>query len=67
MTRLYALVQEYALSAYNALVALFGPAIAQTAAQQVLAWLNDIAAGNQLENLLAQLYETKGTAEHSSR
>ena len=64
VTRLYGLVQDYALSAYNGLVALFGPAIAQTAAQQALAWLNHIAAGNQLEKLLAQLYSTQLTADH---
>ncbi len=63
VTRLYTLVREFALSAYNAVVALCGPAIAQTAAQQVLAWLNDVAAGQRFEKLLEQLYETKGTNE----
>ena len=64
VTRLYALVRDYALSAYNALVALLGPAVAQTAAQQVLAWVNDVAAGEQFRKLLTQLYGTKQTAEH---
>jgi hypothetical protein len=63
-TRLYALVRDYALSAYNALVALLGPAIAQSAAQQVLAWVNSVAAGEQFRKLLAQLYGTKQIAEH---
>ena len=63
VTRLYALVQDYALSAYNALVALLGPTIAQSAAQQVLAWVNDVAAGEQFRKLLTQLYGTKQTAE----
>ena len=63
VTKLYALVQDYALSAYNALVALLGPAIAQSAAQQVLAWVNDVAAGEQFRKLLAQLYGTKQTTE----
>jgi hypothetical protein len=64
VTRLYVLVQDYALSAYNALVALLGPTIAQSAAQQVLAWVNDVAAGEEFRKLLAQFYETKQTAEH---
>jgi hypothetical protein len=64
VTRLYALVRDYALSAYNALVALLGPAAAQSAAQQVLAWVNDVAAGEQFRKLLTQLYETKQTADH---
>jgi hypothetical protein len=63
VTKLYALVRDYALSAYNALVALLGPAVAQSAAQQVLAWVNDVAAGEQFRTLLTQLYGTKQTAE----
>jgi hypothetical protein len=63
VTKLYALVQDYALSAYNALVALLGPAVAQSAAQQVLAWVNDVAAGEQFRKLLTQLYGTKQTTE----
>ena len=64
VTRLYALVRDYALSAYNALVALLGPTIAQSTAQQVVAWVNDVAAGEQFRKLLAQFYETKRTANH---
>jgi hypothetical protein len=63
VTRLYALVRDYALNAYNAVLALLGPAVVQGAAQQVLAWVNDVAAGEQFRSLLAQLYETKQTAE----
>lgn len=60
-TRVYALVREYALNAYNAVTAVFGPALVQSAAQQALAWLNDVAAGQQFEQLLTQLYETEQT------
>lgn len=63
VTQLYAVVRELAFNAYNAVVALCGPAVAQTAAQQVLAWLNDVAAGQRFATLLEQLYETKGTGE----
>jgi hypothetical protein len=64
VTRIYTLVREFVLSAYNAVVALCGPLIAQTAAQQALAWLNDVAAGQQFVKLLEQLYETKATGAH---
>jgi hypothetical protein len=63
-SRIFALARDFALSAYNAVVALLGPAVAQSAAQQVLAWVNDVAAGEQLQTLLARLYGTKQTAQH---
>ncbi len=61
VTRLYVLAREYFLNAYNAVVAVFGPAIVQSAVQQALAWLNDVAAGQQFERLLEQLYATSQT------
>lgn len=67
VNRLYALVREFAVNAYNALIALCGPAIAQSAAQQALAWLNDVAAGQRFATLLEQLYETKKTGEQVGR
>ena len=35
------------------------PLVVQTAAQQALAWVNDVASGEQFEKLLAGLYETQ--------
>jgi len=64
VTRLYSLFREFALNAYNSLVALLGPALAQTAAKQVLAWVNDMASGAQFGKLLDQLYETGKTEQH---
>ncbi|MGC8782086.1 MAG: hypothetical protein ACP5UQ_14590 [Anaerolineae bacterium] len=61
VTRMYALARDYALNAYNAVAAVFGPAVVQSVVQQVLAWCNDVAAGQQFEQLLAQLYETEQT------
>ncbi|MCX7671715.1 MAG: hypothetical protein N2439_16805, partial [Anaerolineae bacterium] len=61
VTRVYALAREYALNAYNAITAVFGPALVHSAAQQALAWLNDVAAGQQFEQLLARFYETEQT------
>jgi hypothetical protein len=63
VTRIYTLVRTFVLSAYETVVAICGPLIAQTAAQQALAWLNDVMAGQQFAKLLEQLYETKVTGE----
>jgi hypothetical protein len=64
VTRLYTLVREFALSAYNSLVALLGPTLAQTAAQQVLAWVNDVVQGEKFAQLLDKLYETGNTGQN---
>jgi len=64
VTRLYNLFREFALNTYNSLVALLGPTLAQTAANQVLAWVNDMASGKQFGRLLDQLYETSKTEQH---
>ena len=64
VTRLYNLFREFALNTYNSLVALLGPTLAQTAANQVLAWVNDMASGKQFGKLLDQLYETSKTEQH---
>ena len=62
VSRIYAVAREFALSAYNAVVAVFGPAIVQSAIQQALAWINDVAAGQQFSHLLEQLYQTQQTS-----
>jgi hypothetical protein len=67
VTRLYHLFRQFALSAYDSLAALLGPTLAQTAAQQVLAWVNDVAQGEQFGQLLEKLYETQQTAQHLSQ
>ena len=64
VTRLYTLFREFALSAYNSLVALLGPTLAQTAAQQVLAWVNDVVQGEKFAQLLDKLYETGNTGQN---
>ena len=63
VTRLYSLFREFALSAYNSLVALLGPVLAKIAAQQVLAWVNDVAQGEKFAKLLDKLYKTAETAK----
>jgi hypothetical protein len=64
VTRLYSLFREFALSAYNSLVALLGPTLANTAAQQVLAWVNDVVQGEKFAQLLDKLYETGNTGQN---
>lgn len=58
ISRLYALVREFFLNAYQALVALIGPSLAKTAADQVIAWVNDILQGEHFTALVKRLYET---------
>jgi hypothetical protein len=47
VTRLYNLFRAFVLHAYNSLVALLGPTLAQTAAKQVLLWVNDLVQGKR--------------------
>ena len=58
VARLYDLCREFGLNAYNSLVALLGPELAQTAAQQAVAWANDVAGGQGFGQLLEKLYQT---------
>ena len=64
VTRLYTLFRESLPSAYNSLVALLGPTLAQTAAQQVLDWVNDVVQGEKFAQLLDKLYETGNTGQN---
>lgn len=59
ITRLYNLMREFALNAYESVLTALGPAIAQTAANKVLDWINDVLQGEQFGNLVEKLYETK--------
>lgn len=58
VTRLYALVREFALNTYESILAALGPAIAESAASKVLGWVNDVLQGEQFSVLLDKLYET---------
>jgi hypothetical protein len=63
VARLYGLFRDFALQAYDALVALLGRHLAQTAAQQVVEWFGQFQEGEQFERLLERLYETQQTAQ----
>ncbi len=67
VTRLYSLFREFALNAYNSLLALLGPTLAKTAADQVVTWVNDVAKGKQFTKLLDKLYKTAETAKSIKR
>ena len=63
VTQLYNLFRQFALNAYDSLVALLGPTIAKTAAQQALAWTNDVASGKDFGKLVDRLYQTAQTKQ----
>ncbi len=58
VTRLYTLFREFAINAYDSILALMGPGIAKVAATKVVEWVNDILQGEQFGVLLEKLYET---------
>jgi hypothetical protein len=63
-TRLYMSMRDFAVSAYESLLALLGPTLAQMAANQVVTWLSEIVEGEQFAKLVARLYETAQTNEY---
>ena len=63
VTRLYNLFRDYAVQAYESLVALLGPQLAQTAAQKVVEWVEDVKEGEQFGRLLERLYQTEQTGQ----
>ena len=63
VNRLYGLVSDYVVQAYNSVLALVGPSLATVIAQQVIGWINDVVAGEQFRQLLEKLYETGQTSQ----
>ena len=61
VSRLYSLFRDFAVKAYDALVALLGEQLAGTAAERVMGWLEQFSEGEQFRNLLEKLYETQRT------
>jgi hypothetical protein len=61
VTRLYGLVRDFALQAYNSLLALLGPRLAELVGQQVLEWLESLEEGEKIGHILEKLYETERT------
>jgi hypothetical protein len=63
VTRLYTMFREFAINAYDSILALLGPGIAKVAATKVVEWVNDVLQGEQFGVLLEKLYETGPTRE----
>jgi hypothetical protein len=63
VTRLYNLFRDFAVKAYDSLIALLGEQLAQTAAQKVVEWFEEVKEGEQFGKLLEQLYETQRTGQ----
>jgi DNA repair exonuclease SbcCD ATPase subunit len=61
VTRLYNLFRDFALKAYDAVINLLGQKLADTAAKQVIEWLDEFKGGKKFDELLEKLYETKQT------
>ncbi|HUW99449.1 MAG TPA: hypothetical protein VMY35_00590 [Phycisphaerae bacterium] len=67
VTQLYNLFRDFALKAYDSLVALLGQQLAQTAAQRVVEWFEEFKEGEQFAKLLERLYETDQTRRDLGR
>lgn len=61
VTRLYNLFRDFAIKAYDSLVALLGKLLAQKAAKQVVEWVEELKEGKIFSELLERLYGTKKT------
>lgn len=62
-TRLVQLFRNFLSQAYGSLVALLGPAIAQTAANQAITWVKDAVSDEKFARLVDKLYETEPTGK----
>jgi hypothetical protein len=67
VTRLYNLFRDFAVKAYDSLVALLGQQLAQTSAQRVVEWFEEFKEGAQFARLLERLYETDQTRRDLGR
>jgi hypothetical protein len=63
VTRLLTAFRTFLKQVYDSLLALLGQQLAQTAAKQVLQWVDDLQKGELFAEVLEKLYETKVTGE----
>lgn len=61
LSRLYALCRDFALKAYDSVLALLGPVVAKAAGQQVLDWLSQVKEAKFIGQFLAKIYQTEET------
>ena len=65
--RLYDLGRAFALQAYGSLLALLGPSLAKSAAEQVLAWVDELKGSKLVGALVDRLYQTERTVDDLRR
>jgi hypothetical protein len=63
VSHLYGLFRDFALKAYESVIALLGPSVAKIAGQQVMNWIGEIKEAKFFGNLLEKMYQTKQTQE----
>ena len=61
LSRLYALCRDFALKAYDSVLALLGPVVAKAAGQQVLDWLAQVQEARFIGQFLDKIYQTEET------
>ena len=61
LSRLYALCRDFALKAYDSVLALLGPVVAKAAGQQVMDWLAQIKEARFIGQFLDKIYQTQET------
>lgn len=61
LSRLYALCRDFALKAYDSVLALLGPVVARAAGQQVLDWLAQVKEARFIGQFLEKIYQTQET------
>ena len=64
VTRLYKMCRDFFKGAYESIIELLGRPLAQTAAQQVLEWIQEIQDGAKLNEFLERFYQTEQTSQH---
>jgi hypothetical protein len=64
VTRLYKMCRDFFKGAYESIIELLGRPLAQTAAQQVLEWIQEIQDGAKLNEILERFYQTQQTSQH---
>ncbi|MDQ1640638.1 MAG: hypothetical protein QOF62_3977 [Pyrinomonadaceae bacterium] len=61
--RLYGLFRDFALKAYESVIALLGPAASKIVGQQVMNWIGEVKEATFLNDLLEKMYQTRQTRE----
>lgn len=61
VTRIYNAFRDFLNRAYESVMELLGRQLAQTAAEQVLEWVNELKEGTSLDTILEKFYETQRT------